>query len=140
MNKHATLLGYAGLIPFFVLPLAMAANHIALFEGALYFNQYSAVILSFLGGVHWSKALYDANRTAQLYIAMLPSIVGWIALAFMPPDITVWVLAAAFIATYLYDLKELDMQDDYRRLRTRLTFFVVLAHAAILMVYYRIGG
>ena len=49
MPYSAVFLGIAGLIPFLFLPLSYVFNWLSLTQSALYFIQYSAVLLSFLG-------------------------------------------------------------------------------------------
>ena len=53
MPYQVVLLGVAGLIPFLFLPLAVVFNLLPLHESARYFTQYSAVLLSFFGGIYW---------------------------------------------------------------------------------------
>ena len=136
MNNHARMLGFAGLIPFIALPLMVMSQALAVFEAVLYFCQYSAVILSFLGGVHWYDAIHRTQANSQLTLAMLPSIIAWLALVLLPYDFALWTLAAAYLATLVYDHHALSPPKGYLPMRIKLTTLVVACHAAMLWVYH----
>ena len=98
-------LGYAGVLPFAACVLA-----IALLDGeARAFAvralvAYGAVILSFLGAVHWGLLLRQPDATAQarLVIGVLPSLAGWVALL-LPDRYALALLVAAFGGFWLYE-------------------------------------
>jgi hypothetical protein len=82
-------LGLAGLIPFLAAAgLAWAAPTPGLRAEALWaLAAYGAVILSFLGAVHWGLALAApsggdeaAATPARLVLGVIPSLVAWLAL------------------------------------------------------------
>src|SRR5690554_4824300 len=80
----AQRLGFAGLIPFIVLTLfALLDIHGQL--AVAIFSACSALILSFLGGVHWglSMATTDSDQRRPLQWSVLPSVAGWFVLAAM---------------------------------------------------------
>ena len=87
LPPFALLLGIAGLIPFAVCGLGALANAPPNDARALLaLIAYGAVILAFLGGVHWGFAL-DADTAApvrvqrgRLGLGVLPSLVGWVAI------------------------------------------------------------
>ena len=107
----AKWLGALGAVPFVF--LALAGSFIdASFQERAHFGlaAYGAVILSFLGGIHWGLAIADADPVqsngaalARLGISVLPSLVGWSALLISRP-IGLLVLAAAFLGLLLFDL------------------------------------
>ena len=79
----ALLLGIAGVVPFWAAPVAIwwdpqwwtVAHHQQLVYGAL--------ILSFLGGVHWGIALAgDDHRWPRYVWSVLPALIGWTSHAF----------------------------------------------------------
>ena len=72
----AKILGYLGLIPFLFYPLHMLLDlqWLTSMQAQIAFTQYSAVILSFFGGIHWYQAICEPKNSHQLYVAMLPSI------------------------------------------------------------------
>ena len=65
---------------------------------------YGAVILSFLGAVHWGLLLRqpDAAAPARLAIGVLPSLVGWVALL-LPDRYALALLVVSFGAFWLYE-------------------------------------
>jgi hypothetical protein len=110
----AILLGIAGLIPFVGVALASFSPDPAQTTRMLTaLIGYGAVILSFLGGVHWGFALAPgAIRSApgvertRLLLGVLPSLVGWVALL-LPSVLPAWcgllLLAAGFLATTIVE-------------------------------------
>lgn len=99
-----TALGYAGLLPFVACVLA-----IALLEGdARAFAvralvAYGAVILSFLGAVHWGLLLrQDTAAPARLAMGVIPSLAGWVALL-LPDRYALALLVVAFGGFWLYE-------------------------------------
>ncbi len=86
-DATARRLGYAGLVPFvlgaLLVWLVRADVHA---YAALALSAYAAVVLSFLGGIHWGLAMRQANPPAHvLRWGVVPSLVAWPA-AVMPPD------------------------------------------------------
>ena len=83
----AVMLGAAGLIPFVLASLGALALEA---EGArmslLALSAYGAVILSFLGGVHWGFGLQEggaqtvAAQRSRFGLGVVPALIGWAAL------------------------------------------------------------
>lgn len=123
MLAIAHRLGYAGLIPFVGLA-AQVSNP----DAVSAFMAYSAVILSFLGGVHWGVAMRDQPfaSDARLVVCMLPSLFAWLALL-LPLNLGLWVALIAFLVWWAWDRTQIE-DADYRRLRTHLTVVVSLCH------------
>jgi hypothetical protein len=132
MQKHANFLGLAGLIPFIALPLLVIGNHMSLFEASGYFTQYSAIILSFLGAVHWYDAIKRSHNPVQLYIAVLPAIIAWVSLVILNGSVAMSVFGASFLLMLYYDQRTLEMPPAYGRMRQKLTGVVVGCHAIML--------
>jgi hypothetical protein len=132
------ILGYAGLIPFIVLPLIAFTDMSNYFYSFQHFVQYSAIILSFFGGIHWYDALQHNRVNHQLYVAMLPSIVGWLSLLFLDGSVLLGALSCAFIGMLMYDKYTLVMERrkviEYTTLRLVLTSVVVLSHLAMALI------
>jgi hypothetical protein len=133
-------LGYAGLIPFAACALVMLAVPEAgtrdVAGRALL--GYGAVILSFLGGVHWGMVLRGASpqRAGGLLAAgVVPSLVGWVALL-LPFERAAAVLVAGFGLFWLYEHRVLGpavLPQDYLALRRWLTLGVVASMGLALM-------
>jgi ABC-type uncharacterized transport system permease subunit len=74
---------------------------------------YAAVILSFLGAVHWGLALAvsDATRRAtngRLILGVLPALIAWAALLMdisLPPEAGLGLLTAGFILLTLTEAR-----------------------------------
>jgi hypothetical protein len=114
------LLGFLGLLPFVITAyLACAWANPSATKALIALLCYGAVILSFLGGVHWGFALdeppdplaglappprtQDPAHRPRLVLGVLPALIGWLALLIgllMPaPTIALCVLIAGFLAT-----------------------------------------
>jgi hypothetical protein len=132
-------LGYAGLIPFVACAVAMLAlpepETRRLVERTVL--GYGAVILSFLGGVHWGLVLRGSpgRAPALLAVGVLPSLVGWVALL-LPSETAVAVQVAAFGGFWLYEHRALGpgiLPPAYLALRRVLTLVVVASLGIVLM-------
>ena len=121
-------LGYGGLIPFVVLAaVAMVGGDYAGFcSDALI--AYGAVILSFVGAVHWGIALMrtdlgEQRRNATWVWSVVPALLAWLALLVTPVAAAV-VLVVGFVAQYLQDRRlsgQSSLPPWYLPLRLRLT-------------------
>jgi hypothetical protein len=120
MPLLAILLGVAGLVPFVVCGLgAVSADPVQATRMLTALIGYGAVILSFLGGVHWGFALgspspvpaaattgnrFVTAERARLVLGVVPSLIGWLALLLqmsMLEWMALLVLIAGFIATLI---------------------------------------
>jgi hypothetical protein len=81
----AIILSVLGLIPFIVCGLgAVAPNTITSLPAAQALIVYGAVVLSFLGAVHWGFTLATENDPAErprLLLGVAPAVAGWAAAA-----------------------------------------------------------
>jgi hypothetical protein len=131
LNSYAKVLGYCGLIPFVALPSFNYLGIIGSLNSLTFFVQYSAVILAFLGGVHWHDALSRTSSKSQMSIAMLPSLLAWFSLLYPSGLVSLSLLAGSFIFMLIYDLSILNADKQYRILRINLTIVTVLMHAVM---------
>lgn len=136
MTKQATYLAYAGLIPFILLPLYIASDNLAIFEGIGYFIQYSAIILSFLGGIHWYESIRNESSGHQLYVSMLPSIVAWLSLVLLAPGIALMTIGISHMLMLIYDLSVLKPSKAYAAMRMRITSLVLGSHMMMGWLFY----
>jgi hypothetical protein len=109
-------LGLLGIVPFVALGIAALSTSDTAQATRLLLAliAYGAVVLGFLGGVHWGFVLHpalpdglspDARRDAtRLGLGVLPSLIGWVALL-IPllglPEVGLLVLIVGFLATIL---------------------------------------
>ena len=119
-QSAAAWMGYLGLLPF-------VAAAVGLWFGpawlAGWLATYGAVILSFVGAIHWGLAMTRRNPPPEVfYASVTPALVGWAALL-VPRIIGLPVLAAGFIAWRIWEHRQAReaMPRWFRRLRTVLT-------------------
>jgi hypothetical protein len=128
-------LGYAGLIPFvFGAVLVWLVTGEAHPYVAAALSAYGAVIVSFLGGIHWGLVMRsmpqaehspDTSSSAAdsaLVWGVMPSLAAWLGVL-MPPYAGLFVLGLAIIGCYLVDRRRyaaLGLQ-AWMTLRFRLT-------------------
>ena len=137
----ALLLGLAGLIPFIAFGIyAVAQNDDRAAFGLV---AYGAVILAFLGGVHWGFALEEPNRRgerARLSLGVAPSLVGWVGLLLstaLAVNAGLALILAGFIGTTALERRALQMglmPPSYMRLRYMLSAIVVLVLTVVLVL------
>jgi hypothetical protein len=133
----AALLGYGGLIPFLGCVAAAWAGIPAGFPAIEAFLAYAAVILAFLGGIHWGMALAPAGEdfALRLVVGVLPPLIGWLALLLPSPPALV-MLAAGFALVLAWDRARggRGTRGWYLRLRTNLSLVAIACHAALLPI------
>lgn len=103
-TQAALRLGYGGLIPFALGALLVwlvredAHPYVALGLAA-----YAAVIVSFLGGIHWGLAMRHAQPPTRLLVwGVVPPTLAWVAVL-MPPSAGLVILGLVLLACYGVD-------------------------------------
>ncbi len=127
-HPMALRLGYFGLVPFTVLALltwivGYDSHPDEHWYVTFLLSSYAAVIVSFLGGIHWGLGFHsDAPTPLALVWGVIPPAVSWIA-AVMPPQGGLIVQAMMLIICYLVDRKiyPVEHASDWLTLRLRLT-------------------
>lgn len=86
----ATLLGIAGLIPFILTLIVVLIRPLDSPGATAIMIAYGAVILSFLGAVHWGFALEPGGLVTdqrlnhqRLSLGVVPALIGFLALIFL---------------------------------------------------------
>ena len=100
-------LGYGGLLPFVLLTLGVLLDPV---HGPLWRDSqlaYGALILSFVGALHWAFAMtlpeLDADQRVVRFIwSVVPALLAWTALL-LPPMLAATLLMAGFAVHYLQD-------------------------------------
>ena len=141
----ARVLGALGLVPFVGLATLAAVADASLRTTAITaIVAYGAVILSFLGGIQWGRAVRHGAahgpNAGLLWIGVTPSLAGWLALLHPSPTVGAVLLAGCFAAVLIIDVwlsKRGHAPVWYSRLRMPLTIVVatclgVAALAAVL--------
>lgn len=156
LQPAAFALGIAGIIPFVVCAMAALGlrDDAAGEQWLAALIAYGAVILSFVGAVHWGFVLASPSPeiaegagatmprrwkdTTRLALGVVPAVVGWVAL--LGPMIgshsfSIALLIAGFIGTVLIE-RDFDRQDllptGYMWLRWLLTLVVLLVLITVL--------
>ena len=132
----ALLLGYAGLLPFvfgalgiWLIPLGWRTF---VLDAVL---DYAAVILAFMGAIHWGLAMRagasEGRAQLQLGLSVIPPLLGWVAIAGgLTTSLVLPIFLFAFIGLYLGDLHAVRAglaPRWYPALRTPLTLVVCLS-------------
>lgn len=133
----AQRLGYAGLLPFLAFTLGglldVYGDH-----AIRLFVIYSALILSFLGGVHWGVAMQsEGSPSRALKWSMVPSIIGillFFAGVWVSPLTMLTVVALTHLFWLNFEKRHLAEQLWYLELRNRLTFTVVALHVILIII------
>lgn len=118
----ASLLAAAGLIPFIGLAAIVLLDPLDSPAAIQVLVCYGAVILSFIGAVHWGFALRESAHPAAgvpltsaalgaerqlLLFGIIPALIGWIALLamlhFALPGVALFLLLAGFFLTVVME-------------------------------------
>lgn len=140
-SKTANLawaLSLAGFIPFGFLAIAVlslgATNE---FFASLFdiFKVWSALILSFLGGIRWGFAIaHEPFENRNLALSVIPSILAWFVLL-LPDAYTILALLLLFCIHGAWDsfyINQGKVAPWFGKIRITLTFLVALAHVIVL--------
>ena len=135
--RFAWFLGLSGLIPFFTGLLltftgdwsSAAVTGLSL-SGPKVMLSYGAVILSFMGAIHWGAALErEPDRAWPYFVSVIPALYGWMVwgLSLLNPagsGLLMMALALGFVILLIFDLvrgRAGDFPNWYARMRVVLT-------------------
>jgi len=132
----ARALGYAGLIPFIALSISSWLAPPVGPESTDLLVLYAAIILSFMGAIHWGAALvkHTQHNSAHYTASVIPALVAWLA-ALTAGPIAISMLLVSFIMLYRHDRRvndQLGFADWYLPLRKQLTVVVSICLLATL--------
>ena len=134
-DTAAQRLAYAGLIPFVAGALLVwAVRDDVQAYVALALSAYAAVVLSFLGGIHWGFAMRQLQTrpsTAALVWGVVPSLVAWPA-AVMPPRGGLVILGLMLVVCYAVDRRLYPAQGAAAWLTLRFRLSAVAALSCFL--------
>lgn len=123
-SDTARLLGHLGLVPFVLgMLLVWVVNEEAHPHATRALSAYAAVIVSFLGGIHWGVAFrLTAPPASLLWWGVVPSLVAWMAVL-MPPSAGLVVHGVMLAVCYAVDRKVYPAQGlaHWLTLRFRLS-------------------
>ncbi|WP_285350740.1 DUF3429 domain-containing protein [Pseudomonas sp. ME-P-057] len=131
--RYVALLGYGGLLPFvgLLLLILFSAQYRPFLTQALV--AYGAVILSFVGALHWGFAMtlqdLHADQCRERFIwSVIPALIAWPALL-LPAPLGLLLLIFGFVAHYWQDrrlVKAATLPAWYLPMRLRLTLVASL--------------
>ena len=133
VRLFATVLGYAGLLPFLAATAAIFSSDPTVSGPGLYaLTVYAAVFLSFMGAVHWGLAMRSDHAVArwQLAASVVPLLTAGLLVVVLPPPSTLIGLGVAFLVLLGFDLLAVRQglaPDWYARLRVPLTVLSCVA-------------
>ena len=134
------LLGIAGTIPFIFLSLSIWIFTYELKLLALYnLINYSVVILSFIGAIHWGATMVRNDNNYKSYlISILPALLSWfLIMGFIVSYMIIFIiLMVLFLGMFFIDVKavkEKIIPQWYLSLRKIITVIVFLSLGSVTM-------
>ena len=132
-----SFLGWTGLVPFGLAALGTHSGVDALIiYGFLGGTAYGAVILSFLGAVHWGLAMQD-NRNPYWYLwSITPALFGFTSLLLLDVEMRVFALIPLFGLAWFVDFQAAKIgliPNWYMQLRSMLTAGAMISLVAMLL-------
>lgn len=136
-ERMANRLGYFGVLPFAACVLvAMAVDTPPWPTMATdIMIGYGGIILAFLGGIHWGRALLVENTNASRTLgwSILPAVLGLVVLT-LPAWLALASLIPGYILLYQRDLRVWEEPGWFTDLRGRMTGLVVVLLAMMLVI------
>jgi len=130
----ASLMGFGGLIPFFI---CAGAAHSGVAPWAslalVIIGVYGAVILSFVGAVHWGLAMAGDRSPAWFVWSVVPALYAWPPIVFLDTRMALLALVPGFLVCWSVDRRATAaglLPGWYMRLRHILTLGASMALAA----------
>lgn len=142
-EKIAKILGYAGLIPFIIFSIGSWIEIPYLYNTIYVLITYAAIILSFMGAIHWGMAMSKTDNKQNKYFitSVIPALAAWFSLL-IPEFFSLIVLLIGFILLISYDLaveKPQGFPNWYIPMRIKLTFVVLLSLISALLSFFKSG-
>ena len=134
IDRLVKQLSYAGLLPFAGLAALMWLVQADLLPFvAVALMGYAAVIVSFLGGIHWGIGFLHAPAASRFHFAwgVVPSLLAWLALL-MPAYAGLPLLGLVLVTCYAVDRKTYPAVGLSRWLPLRLRLTVVATLSCVL--------
>ncbi len=137
LPRLAWLLGYGGLLPFFILTVAvLLGTSLPLLGNARldwWLVAYAAIILSFLGAVQWGVVLglqdwLDEREIGRmLTYSVVPALLAWFTLL-LPVNVALLAMGVLIVLAYIMDTLWLfgRLKSEYAKLRLHLTIVSAL--------------
>ncbi len=135
LPRGVLALGWSGVLPFALAVGAALALPAWAGFAAVVFVAYGAVILSFLGGARWGRALAGGTGPGRFVEAVLPSLIGFSALLLLHvAGMALSLLGVGFAIWLVIDQRGPLWSPAYKRMRLGISVVVLLLHAAWLVI------
>ena len=126
--RYVVMLGYGGLLPFIGLALLILTSLENRSFWAVALVNYGAVILSFVGALHWGFAMSVQNMSAELRRGRLiwsvaPALIAWLS-TLVPVPLGCLLLIGGFVVHFWQDrqlVQVVSLHAWYLPMRLRLT-------------------
>ncbi len=138
-------LGYSGLLPFIITTVMSWAGWVTPWlDPEFAFISYSAIILSFLAGTLWGRvlSLYASNNIGNLLIlSNLYALLAWFSLLLSVPAVGLVTLSFGYFSLLRFEKRcqNLHVDQEYHRMRVRLTSVALLSHL-LMLINILLGG
>ena len=141
LPRIALILGWGGVIPFVLAALAcLSGNMLWKLQGVIAGSQYAAIILSFVGAVHWGiwidrPAVTHHYQLRWMIWSVTPALIGFSALMLTPP-IKLYLLMLGFALAWLTDRQATRkgyLTEGYMQLRHGLTATAIASLAIMVL-------
>lgn len=125
----AKILTYCGALPFIISILLIYFPFGGL-DGEKISQTYSAIIISFLSGIHWAASIFFTNKNSPhlLLMSNIITLAGWVSLFLTNSVLVTIVQASCFLFLLLLDLKLYKatiLPEWFYKLRQKITVIVV---------------
>ncbi len=138
-TKLMHMLTYLGAIPFVICAIAIAFDispipidgHHSFPSWEMILLTYSAIILSFMGGIHWGVAMHTPEKDGTLKRALwsnVLSLTGWLVLLIPSTFIALSILCAFYIILWVSDVRYTKRGIFplwFATMRTRVSYLVI---------------
>lgn len=121
-ERRVYWLAYLGLLPLLAGSAWIALNPSSL-HALEFFKNYAAVILTFVGAIHWGRAMYNQD-TSLVTVSVLPSLFAFGCLL-MPATMALPLLAGGFGLVLALDRHQYRHIPWFRQIRYQLSGMVI---------------
>ena len=140
-EKIAKTLGYAGLIPFITFSIGCWIEIPYLYNTVYILITYAAIILSFMGAIHWGMAMSKTNNKQNKHFitSVIPALVAWFSLL-IPEFFSLIILLIGFFLLLSLDLaveKSQGFPNWYIHMRIKLTLIVSLCLISAFLSFFK---
>ncbi|MGC6531142.1 MAG: DUF3429 domain-containing protein [Candidatus Puniceispirillaceae bacterium] len=137
----AKFLGYAGLLPFVFLALAsLMGLHLPFAPSQALLIGYGAVILTFVGALHWGAQMASGAPSSWAFIwSVIPSLMGWVALM-VPAGFAALIIIIGLITCWAIDRRAIAKGIWPSWMGSMRTILTAIACLSMMVIYLPLLG